>query len=157
MSQTYSTEGCNFTHCIDPRPPSEFNLLISCGVVVSEDPENGVKCAHVTKRRGKFPELQDLCEQLSYYNNDTGETVKTGNLITINSMTENNKTRDHYMNVTQVPGGGVYYPYAFIGLRKACRNCNFFWHDNEPLTFTNWYGTDPEFKIVCRLPRNLVV
>lgn len=120
--------------------------MISCGAVVSEDPVNGVKCAHVTKLRDKYPVLLDVCKSLEYTNPDTNEVVKTGSLITINSIVENDKVRDHYMNVTQDPGiPQVYYPYAFIGLRKHCMDCNFFWENNQPLTFTNWYGNDPDY------------
>ena len=105
------------------------------GKVVSEDPVNGVKCVHVTKQRDRYPVIQNICASLKMYNNDTDEMVQTGNLITINSMTENNMTRDHFMNVTQIPGStSVYYPYGYIGLRKSCRDCNFNWFDNEPLT-----------------------
>ena len=39
--------------------------------------------------------------------------------------------------------GSIYYPYAYIGLRKTCRHCSWHWTDNEPMTFVNWYGTEP--------------
>ena len=37
----------------------------------------------------------------------------------------------------------VYFAYAFIGLRKTCRHCTFHWTDNEPFTYANWYGSEP--------------
>ena len=50
------------------------------------------------------------------------------------------------MAVTNGPDATtLYYPYAFIGLRKSCPDCNFFWEDHSPLTFTNWYGNDPDY------------
>ena len=78
--------------------------MVSCGAVVSEDPVNGVKCAHVTKQTDKYPGLQTICQSLEYINPNTSETVKTGNLITINTITENNLVKDHYLAVTQDTG-----------------------------------------------------
>ena len=96
-----------------------------------------------------------------------GEKIKTGNLITINTMVENNRTMDH-LNALNTVGTTTYYSYAFVGLRKTCQTCSlgflknlllsrlgygvliiknplksFYWEDLEPVTFTNWYGSEP--------------
>jgi hypothetical protein len=36
----------------------------------------------------------------------------------------------------------IYY-YPRIGLRKTCQNCQFYWTDGSPISYTNWYGTEP--------------
>ena len=40
---------------------------------------------------------------MEYNNTDTGEIVKTGNLVTISSMSENNEVYWHLMNLTTDP------------------------------------------------------
>ena len=52
-----------------------------------------------------------------------GEKIKTGNLITINTMVENNRTMDH-LNALNTVGTTTYYSYAFVGLRKTCQTCS---------------------------------
>ena len=37
----------------------------------------------------------------------------------------------------------MYYPYGFIGFRKGCTTCPFYWTDSQPTQYTNWYGSDP--------------
>ena len=46
-------QSCNYTACLDTREPP-WNAIFTCGTVVSEDPVQGVKCAHITKARGPF-------------------------------------------------------------------------------------------------------
>lgn len=53
------------------------------------------------------------------YNNTEGETIKTGNLVTISSMSENNEVLWHMANLT-TEGASQYYPYGYIGLRQIC-------------------------------------
>jgi len=113
--------------------------LITCGTIVSEDPVNGIKCAYLTKLRDRYPVIQGLCQSLEW---PPGSGIKSGNLITINTMEENDRTRDH-INKLNTIGSSIYYPYAYIGLRKTCNGCSFYWEDLEPVTFTAWYGTEP--------------
>ena len=54
------------------------------------------------------------------WKNGTDLEYKSGGLMTIHSIDENDNVSWHYMNVTQ-SGTSVYYPYAFIGMRKGCR------------------------------------
>lgn len=83
------------------------------------------------------------CESLERTNSD-GDIIKSGSLISINSMIENNNTRDHFLSVTQNPDSPFpMNPYAYIGLRKVCVDCNFEWITHEPLSFTNWYTGHP--------------
>ena len=44
-------QSCNYTACLDTRE-LPWSALFTCGTVVSEDPVQGVKCAHITKSRG---------------------------------------------------------------------------------------------------------
>ena len=73
VSAQNEPHGCNYTHCIDTRI-SDFKSVISCGKVVSEDPVNGVKCAHVTLQRdrdaGSYTMLLLRC-----YIKDTAEWI----------------------------------------------------------------------------------
>ena len=89
--------------------------------MVSEDPSQGVKCAYPTKIRDRYPVVQQTCQNLELDMN--GEKIKTGNLITINTMVENNRTMDH-LNALNTVGSTTYYSYAFVGLRKTCRECS---------------------------------
>ena len=100
--------------------------------MISDDPVFGIKCVHATKSVGTYPILSDVCKSLNI--DGTGY----GSLATITSREENSQTQNHYLNVT----AGMY-PYAFIGLRKSCRDCPFIWDDGQPMTFSNWYGTEP--------------
>ena len=78
------------------------------------------------------------------YNTTDGETIKTGNLVTISSMSENNEVLWHMRNLTIDPNtGSLYYPYGFIGLRNICNGCPRKWPDGSPVVFENWYGSDP--------------
>lgn len=123
--------------------PDAWKNIVTCGTVVSEHPVNGPKCAYLTKVRDRYPVVKSLCENLELEDpNQPGQMIKTGSLITMNTMVENNRTRDHINNLNTA-GTSIYYPYAFIGLRKTCRECSFYWEDLEPVTFSNWYGSEP--------------
>ena len=88
-----------------------------------------------------------------------------GDLVTFNNVNENFAARDH-MNELNTESGTTWYAWAFIGLRRSCRDCPRFslygiiytwtknyqkmfnwylryWEDQEPVTFTNWYGNEP--------------
>ena len=92
--------------------------------------------------RDKMPVMKNVCESLEW-NNGT-ETIKTGALVTLNNAVENNATSDYINNMNSAESSTtVYFAYAFIGLRKTCRHCSFHWTDNEPFTYANWYGTEP--------------
>jgi hypothetical protein len=86
--------------------------------------------------------LKSFCKSLESESQFPG--VKSGNLITLNTAAENDKTRDHARKINEnTAGTGYLYAYAFIGIRKTCPDCNFFWEDLEPITYTNWYGSEP--------------
>ena len=76
-------------------------------------------------------QLQDLCKSLEW---PVNSGIKTGNLVTINSISENNKIYDLVRPVSS---------YAWIGFRKSSSYCSYYWEDGEPVTFTAWYGTEP--------------
>ena len=118
------------------------NPFVYCGVRVSNSTRTGPKCIYLLKKRDKDADQRKLCESLSW--NNGNEIIKTGKMVTLNNMVENNMTAD-YINLLGKPDGSstVYWAYAYIGLRKTCRDCPFKWHDNEPVTFTNWYGNEP--------------
>ena len=105
-----------------------------CGTVVSEDLIHGAKCAYLTKLRDKYPVIQTLCESLKW------NEVETGNLITIDTLTENNLIRDYIINLAD-GSTSTYYP--FIGIRKTCTDCSWYWEEAHPVTYTNWYGSEP--------------
>ena len=90
-----------------------------------------------------MPVMKGVCESLEWTNGN-GTTVKTGALVTLNNAVENNATSD-YINAMNAAESSttVYFAYAFIGLRKTCRHCTFHWTDNEPFTYANWYGSEP--------------
>ena len=49
---------CDYERCPDTRAggnAASWNGIYSCGAVVSEDPINGPKCAHVLMTRDKYP------------------------------------------------------------------------------------------------------
>ena len=86
--------------------------------------------------------MKDYCEGLEW-NNGT-DIVRTGALLTLNNAVENNATRDYINALNSAESSStVYFAYAFIGLRKSCRHCSWHWVDNEPLIYTNWWGTEP--------------
>ena len=86
--------------------------------------------------------MKGLCEGLQWNNN--GTVVQTGALLTLNNAAENNATRDYINAMNSAESSTtVYFAYAYIGLRKTCRHCSWHWVDNEPLTYTNWWGTEP--------------
>ena len=92
--------------------------------------------------RDKFPTMKSYCEGLEW-NNGT-DVVRTGALLTLNNAVENNATRDYINALNSAESSTtVYFAYAFIGLRKTCRHCSWHWVDNEPLVYTNWWGTEP--------------
>ena len=148
------------------------NPLVKCGKVIGEHPIYGKKCVYLTKTRlvqfavrrkircpsqanhprnrvslkydfrDKFPTMKGLCEGLQWNNN--GTIVQTGALLTLNNAVENNATRDYINAMNSAESSTtVYFAYAYIGLRKTCRHCSWHWVDNEPLTYTNWWGTEP--------------
>ena len=92
--------------------------------------------------RDKFPTMVNYCQGLEW-NNGT-DVVRTGALLTLNNAVENNATRDYINALNSAESSTtVYFAYAFIGLRKTCRHCSWHWVDNEPLIYTNWWGTEP--------------
>ena len=121
----------------------EQNPSVYCGVRISNDTRTGPKCIYMLKARNKWDMQKKGCEDLNW-TNEKGDDVKTGRLVTLNNAKENNMTRD-YLKLMGTPDGSttVYFSYAFIGLRKTCRHCGWHWHSDEPLTYTNWYGTEP--------------
>ena len=75
--------------------PESWKNIVTCGTVVSEHPVNGPKCAYLTKVRDRYPVVKSLCENLELEDpNNPGQMIKTGNLITMNTMVENNRSRD---------------------------------------------------------------
>lgn len=63
--------------------------------------------------------LLTLFPGMTYNNTQTGETIQTGDLVTINSLNENNEVYWHIANLSS-EGNLMYYPYAFIGIRTIC-------------------------------------
>ena len=121
----------------------EQNPSVYCGVRISNDTRTGPKCLYMLKARDKFPMAKKGCEDLKW-TNEQGEEVKTGSLVTLNNAKENNMTRDYLLLMGKPDGSTtVYFSYAFIGLRKTCRHCSWGWVSNEPLTYTNWWQTEP--------------
>ena len=85
----------------------------------------------------------DICKAMEMENpDDPDNPIRTGNMLTINNGLENNRTRDHINDMNTV-GSTTYFSYAYIGLRKQCTECGFYWEDLEPITYTNWYGSEP--------------
>ena len=121
----------------------EQNPSVFCGVSVGTDKNGGPKCIYLLKGRDKFPEQEKSCEALKWTNED-GDDVKTGTLVTLNNAQENNMTADYLRSFGKPDGSNTYYwAYAYIGLRKTCRHCSWHWHSNEPFTYANWWGTEP--------------
>ena len=58
------------------------------------------------------------------------------------SKRENDEIMYHWRNLT-TEGTSMYYPYGYIGFRKGCTTCPFYWTDHQPTQYTNWYGSDP--------------
>ena len=119
------------------------NPQVYCGVRVSNTTQTGPKCVYMLKARDKFPVQKKACEDLKWTNGD-GEEIRGGSLVVLNNAVENNMTRD-YLALMGKPDGSttVYFSYATIGLRKTCRHCSWHWVNNEPVTYTNWWGTEP--------------
>ena len=109
------------------------------------------------------------CEALEY-NNGT-HLIKTGTLVTINNEIENSAIRNvrflsnykilfakhtdyenaaknlikrDYINAINSPDESLNNPFAWIGLRKVCRDCSWHWINDEPFTYANWYGNEPD-------------
>ena len=49
-----------------------------------------------------------------------------------------------YINAINSPDESLNNPYAWIGLRKVCRDCSWHWVNDEPFTYANWYGNEPD-------------
>ena len=49
-----------------------------------------------------------------------------------------------YINAINSPDQTINNPYAWIGLRKVCRDCSWHWINDEPFTYANWYGNEPD-------------
>ena len=71
----------------------------------------------------------DVCKSLEMANpNDSENPIKTGNMITLNNVNENIATMNHINNLNTV-GSTTYNSYAFIGYRKLCTECDFYWEE----------------------------
>ncbi len=61
-------------------------------------------------------------------------------MLSIRSRDENEKVRQY---IEGLMGDASIYYYPRIGLRKTCQTCQFYWTDGSPISYTNWYGTEP--------------
>ena len=128
-----------YGQCNDQVCPDMGNDY-TCGVVLRNitDGDNVYhKCGYMTRIVGKYSALSDKCKAIG------GEAgTQTGNLLSIFGNQENEIMTYHIRNSTAIPNTNpqsFYYPWAFIGLRKNCQDCTWFWEDGAPFTFNNWY------------------
>lgn len=80
---------------------------------------------------------QKICTSLHH------NEVSSGNFITINNNDENTKIRNHIENLRN-NSLATYNSFAFIGLRKGCLECDYYWEDYTKPNYTNWHDKQPD-------------
>jgi hypothetical protein len=134
-----------------------MGTVFSCGVVIKEYPnvqdENGdnlVKCGYmITSSRSKYSELQNLCKSMAPLARGDSLLARdgelkagegTGDMISLENQEQQMKLTYHVRNITVNPDNpnSFYFPYVYIGFRRLCGTCPWFWEDGSPVSWTFW-------------------
>ena len=143
-----------YDRCDPVRCPSMVGEF-SCGVVIKEYPdtadENGknrYKCGYmITGTRSSYSELQQLCRGMKTNESGFEEGQGTGEMISLRNYQEQMILSYHVRNVTLNSNSALTwpdddYPYTYIGFRRLCGTCPWYWEDGSPVDWTHWQHPD---------------